>query len=217
MMRCQREIDQIPLQRRELEGEAGQLQEAAQNAKNDSKTHQSEVKKVELEIDSFRQKIAKLREQQYQIKSNEEFKVLNNEISVFNSEIKKMEDKEMAFMELVEEAQQMENKAQKDLAAVQTTIQGRLITLDERKANLEAEVLKIQADRDNIAKDISKDMLAIYNRIIENKRDQALVAAEKGTCAGCHMHLPAHVICEIKKRMGLVTCSFCGRILYLVH
>jgi len=217
IMRCQREIDQIPLQRKEIEGKAGQLQELAQNAKNDSKTHQSEVKKIELEIDSLRQKIAKLREQQFQIKSNEEFKVLNNEISLFNGEIKKMEDKEIAFMEQVEEAQQREIKAQKDMAAMQTTIQGRLLALEERKTNLEAEVLKIKSDRDNIAKDIGKDMLAIYNRIIENKGDQALVAAENSTCAGCHMHLPAHIICEIKKRSGLVTCSFCGRILYLVH
>ena len=120
-------------------------------------------------------------------------------------------------MELVEEAQQMENKAQKDLAAMQTTIQSRLLALNERKTNLEAEVLKVKSDRDNIAKDIGKDMLAAYNRIFENKGDQALVAAENSTCAGCHMHLPAHVICEIKKRQGLVTCSFCGRILYLVH
>jgi hypothetical protein len=217
IMRYQREIDQIPLQSKKIEGEIAQVQALVQNAKNNSKTQQSEVKKIELEIDSFRQKIAKLREQQYQIKSNEEFKVLNNEISLFNGEIKKMEDKEMAFMELVEKAQQMENKAQKDLAAMQATIQSRLLALSERKNNLDAEVLKVKSDRDNIAKDVGKDMLAVYNRIFENKCDQALVAAENSTCAGCHMHLPPHVICEIKKRKGLVTCSFCGRILYLVH
>ena len=217
IMRCQREIDQIPLQRQEIEGHADQLQSLVQNAKDDTKAHQSEVKKVDLEIDALRQKIAKLREQQFQIKSNEEFKVLNKEIALFNDEIKKMEDKEIAFMEQVEKAQQGEIKAQKDLAAMQATIQGRLLTLDERKKNLEAEVQKIQSDRDNIAKDIGKDILAAYTRIIVNKGDAALVAAENSTCAGCHMLLPAHIINEIKKRTGLVTCSFCGRILYLVH
>ena len=217
MMRCQREIDRIPLQRKEIEGEAGQLKGSVQDAKNDSKTHQSEVKTVELEIDSLRQKIVKLREQQFQIKSNKEFKVLNNEISIFNGEIKKTEDKEIVFMEQVEEAQEREIKTQNDMAAMQTTIQSRLHALDERKAALEAEVLKIKSDRDNIAKDIDKDMLAIYNRIIENKGDQALVAVENGICAGCHIRLPVHVINEIKKRTGLVTCSFCSRIIYLVR
>ncbi len=217
IMRCQREIGQIPLQSKKIEGEASQLQEAAQNAKNDTKARQSEVKKVELEIDSLRQKIAKFREQQFQIKSNEEFKVLNREISLLNDEIKKLEDTEMGFMEQVEEAQRREVAAQKDLAAMQGTIQGRLTVLNERKTTLEAEVLKVKTDRDDIAKDIGRDMLAVYNRILENKGDQAVVAVENSACSGCHMHLPAHIICEIKKKTGLVTCSFCGRIIYLVR
>ena len=120
-------------------------------------------------------------------------------------------------MELVEEALQREANAQKELAAIQAVIQSRLVALDERKKSLEAEIGGIVADRDNIAKDIGKDLLASYNKILENKGDHALVAVENSTCAGCHMHLPAHVINEIKKRTALVTCSFCGRIIYLVH
>lgn len=217
IMRCQREIDQIPQKSKEIEDEANQIRESARKAKEESKVHQSEVKKIELEIDSCRQKIAKLREQQFQIKSNEEFKVLNNEISHLNDEIKKMEDQAITFMELVENAQQRELKAQEGLRATENTIKARLLALNERKTNLEAEVKQLKADRDNIAKDIANEFLAIYNRIIENKKDQALVAVENGACAGCHMHLPAQVICDLKKKSGLLACSFCGRILYLVH
>lgn len=217
IMRCQREIDQIPQKSKEIEDDANQMRESAQKAKDESKVHQSEVKKIELEIESLRQKVAKLREQQFQIKSNEEFKALNNEISHLNDEIKKMEDREITFMELVEGAQQGELKAQKDLRATENTIKDRLLALNERKINLEAEVKQLQSDRDNIAKDVANEFLAIYNRIIENKKDQALVAVENGACAGCHMHLPAHVVCDLKKKSGLVACSFCGRILYLVH
>jgi hypothetical protein len=217
LMRFRREIAQIPLQRKVFESEAAQAQEAVQKAKNDIKVNQSEVKKVELEIESLRQKIAKLREQQFQIKSNDEFKVLNREIALINDEIKKTEDKEISFMELVDEAQQREARAQKDLAAMQAVIQTRLSSLDERKVNLEVEIVRLAGDRENITKDIAKDIMAGYNKIIENKGDQALVAVENSTCAGCHMHLPAHVINEMKKKTALVTCSFCGRLIYLVH
>lgn len=217
IMRCQREIDQIPQKSKEIEDEANKIRESAQKAKDESKVHQSEVKKIELEIESLRQKVAKLREQQFQIKSNEEFKALNNEISHLNDEIKKTEDQEITFMELVEDAQQKELKAQEDLRAMENTIKDHLLVLNERKTNLEVEVKQLKSDRDNIAKDVANEFMAIYNRIIENKKDQALVAVENGACAGCHMHLPAHVICDLKKRSGLIACSFCGRILYLVH
>lgn len=216
IMRYQREIDQIPQKHKEIENEADQARDLAQKAKNESKVHQSEVKKIELEIDSLRQRIAKLREQQFQIKSNDEFKALNNEISHLNDEIKQLEDREITFMEQVETAQQKELKAQKDLMAIENTIKDRLLALNERKTNLEAEVKQLKSDRDNNTKDIAGDFLAVYNRIIENKRDHALVAVENGACAGCHMHLPAQVVCDLKKKSGLIACSFCGRILYLV-
>lgn len=217
IMRCQREIDQIPQKSKEIEDETSLLRGSVQKAKDVSMAHQSEVKKVELEIESLRQKIAKLREQQFQIKSNEEFKALNNEISHLNGEIKQTEDREIKSMELVEDAQQKVLRAQEDLKAMENTIKDRLFALNERKNRLEAEVNQLKSDRDNIAKDIASECMAIYNRIIENKKDQALVAVENSTCAGCHMHLPAQVICDLKKLSGLLTCSFCGRILYLVH
>lgn len=217
IMRSRREIDQIPQKRREIEDEAGQIREKAQNAKNETRGHQSEVKKIELEIESVRQKVARLREQQFQVKSNEEFKALNSEISHLSDEIKKLEDQELVFMELVEDAQQRDSQAQKDLMAVENTFKDRLKALTERKAHLEAEVKQLESDRDNIAKDIAAEFLTVYNRIIENKKDQALVAVENSACAGCHMQLPAHVACDVKKKAGLVACPFCGRILYLVQ
>lgn len=217
MMRCQREINQIPQKRKEMEDETNQIRELLQKARQEAKVHQVEVKKIDLEIETIRQQIAKLREQQFQIKSNEEFKALNNEILHLNDEIKKTEDQEITFMEQVEEARQREMKAQQDLAAMENTIKDRLLALDERKNNLEAEVQQLKTDRDGITKNVANDFLDVYNRIIENKKDQALVAAENSTCAGCHMHLPAQIICDIKKGAALVTCSFCGRILYLVH
>ena len=217
IMRCQREINEIPRKGKEIENEASQAQKAVQQAKDESKARQSGVKKAELEIEAVRQKIAKLREQQFQIKSNEEFKTLNKEIAHLNDEIKKMEEGEIACMEQVETSLADELKAQKDLAQIEGTIKDRLKELEERKANLEKEVQQLQSERDAISKDVANDVLAVYNRIIENKKDMALVAAEKSTCSGCHMHLQAQVICDLKKGAGLITCSFCGRILYLVH
>jgi uncharacterized protein len=217
IMRCQREINAIPRRAKEIEDEADHAREALQKAKNESKARQSEVKKAELEIETVRQKIAKLREQQFQIKSNEEFKTLNKEIALLNEDIKKMEEREIACMEQVENAQRDEVKAQKDLALMELTIKDRLQELQDRKASLEKEVQQFLSERDTVAKDVDKDIMPVYNRIMENKKDAALVPAENSTCAGCHMHLQAQVICDLKRAAGLITCSFCGRILYLVH
>jgi len=216
MMRCQREIDQIPARGKEIEGEANHLREAALAIKEEHKKLLTEIRKVELEVETIRQNIAKLREQQFQLKSNEEFKALNSEISHMTGEIKKFEDQAIILMEQGEEIQKKEIKARSELTAFEMTIKERLSALDSRKSNLEAEVRQLTSERANITKDIANEHMRVYNRIIENKKDQALVLVENSTCAGCHMHLPAQVICDIKKWSSLVTCSFCGRILYLI-
>lgn len=217
IMRCQREINEIPRKGKEIENEADRVRELVQKAKNDSNVHKSAVKKAELEIEAVRQKIAKLREQQFQIKSNDEFKMLNSEIAHLANDIKKTEETELACMEQVENSQRDEKTASQELARIEGTIKERLQELGERKASLEQEVSRLKAERELVSKDVAGDKLAAYNRIMENKKDLALVAAENSTCSGCHMHLQAQVICDLKKGAGLNTCSFCGRILYLVH
>lgn len=217
MIQCQREIAQIPRQKKEIECEANKIRDETRNAKNEYKSQQAEIKKIELEIEALRQKIVKLREQQLQIKSNEEFRALNSEITGLNEDIKKMEDQEIGVMEKAENVRQKEAKALHDSAEMDKTIKERLTAVEQRKSNLETEVKQLKADRDLIAKDVAGEFLSVYNRIIENKKDKALVMVENSACAGCHMHLPPHVVCDLKKRTKLVACSFCGRILYLVH
>lgn len=216
ILRCQREINQLPRQRQEIENEMKQNRELAQLAKNELKTRQAEIKNIELEIETLRQKIGKLREQQLQLKSNEEFRALNKEISFLNDEIKTLEDREIMAMEQAEEAVGKEADDHKKLEETEKTINGRLRVLDEKKASIEGEIKQLQSDRDLIAKDVAIEYLAVYNRIFENKKDMALVAVENGTCAGCHMQLATHVVYDLKKNDGLVSCSFCGRLLYLV-
>lgn len=216
MMRYQREIDQIPARRKEIESEANHLREAALAIKEEHKKILADIRKAELEVETVRQNIAKLREQQFQLKSNDEFKALNSEIAHMTADIKKFEEQAIALMEQDEAIQQKELCARNDLASFEVTIKERISALDIRKSNLEAEVRQLTSERANITKDIAGDHMRVYNRIIENKKDQALVLVENSTCGGCHMHLPAQVICDIKKWSALITCSFCGRILYLI-
>jgi len=213
VLRCQREIAQIPREKEAIENEINKIREQTQSAKNDVKTRHAEIKKIELEIDALRQKISKLREQQLQIKSNEEFRALNREVAALMDEIRKMEDREIAAMEQVEEARQKELSDQANMLEVEKTIKDRLRVFDDKKSALDAEIKQLQTDRDAIAKDIAHDCLKVYNRIFENKKDRALVAVENSTCTGCHMQLATHVVYDLKKNEGLVSCSFCGRLL----
>ena len=212
--RCQRELNDIPNLKQNIETKLDQHKTALAKAKVTIKTRLVAVKQSEVEIETIRQQMAKLREQQFQIKSNEEFKVLNREIAVLQEKIRGLEDHAIELMETVERAQQEENGLKVESARTEGAVHGEFQQLDERRKNLEAEVQQLQLDRQGLVAGISEDWLTRYNRIMENRKDVALVSVDRNACGGCHMKLPLHVLQDIKRADAIITCSFCGRLLY---
>jgi len=212
--RCQQELKDIPNLKQNIESKLNQHKMALKKAKATINTHLVAVKQMEIEIETIRQQIAKLREQQFKIKSNNEFKILNKEIVVLQEKIRDLEDREIELMEMAEQAQQEENGLKLELARAEGTVHDEFKQLDERGKTLETEVRQLHMDRQGLVVGISEDWLNRYNLVMENRKDVALVGVEDNTCGGCHMKLPPHVIQDIKRANAIITCSFCGRLLY---
>ena len=212
--RCRRELNDIPNLKQNITVKLDQHKMALKNAKTTIKTQLVAVKQREVEIEALRQQIAKLREQQFKIKSNEEFKILNREIAVLQEKIRGLEDREIELMETVEQARLEDDGLKTELAKAEGAVNGEFQRFDERLKNLEAEVQQLLLDRQDLVVGIPEDWLSRYNRIMENRKDVALVSVEKNTCGGCHMKLPPHVLQDIKRADAIITCSFCGRLLY---
>jgi predicted nucleic acid-binding Zn-ribbon protein len=214
VVQCQRELDSIPARKKETETWIAAARQALDGAKETLQTRMAANKKLELEIEGCRQQIVKLREQQYQIKSNEEYRALNNEIAHIQKKARELEDQEIEGMEQAELAQAEIAHKNTDMEKDATRIREELQTLETRRSNLEQEVQKIQAERESLAAGIDHVWLARYNYIMDHKKDSALIAIERNACGACHMTLPPQVIHDTRKAEAIVTCSFCGRILY---
>jgi len=211
---CRRELDSIPAHKKETETWIIQAHHALEAAQEALKAKQVSIKELELDIEACRQQIVKLREQQFQIKSNEEFRALNKEVAHLQGKTSGLEDREIELMEQAEQAQTEVTQKQADMGKDNQRIQDQLQNLEKRGESLEQDILQIQKNRDALAMDIAPDWLARYNHIMDHKKDIALVSIENNTCGQCHMALPPQVIHDTRKSDRIVTCSFCGRILY---
>lgn len=212
--RCQSEFDDIPVKKETIIKNIDRYHNVLNTEKDISKTKQVEINKLDVEIETNRQQITKLREQQFQIKSNNEYKALDNEIAHIEKAIKTLEDREIEIMEEVEQMKTNTARLQSELEHEESNINQELQQLDQRRENLKSEINQIKADREKLADEIDQTFLTHYNRVMTNKKDAALVRLENGSCGGCHMKMPAHVAHDIRKAESIVTCSFCGRILY---
>jgi hypothetical protein len=212
--RCRLELNDLPKLRHNSVAKLDLHKSALEKAGNTIKTRLVAVNRMEVEIESMRQQIVKLREQQFQIKSNDEFKVLNREIAAVQEKIRGLEDSAIELMESAEQARQEESQLKSELAGAEAHVRDELAQYEERAKKLNAEVAQIQQDREKHATDIPADWLNHYNRVMENRKDAALVGIENKSCGGCHIKLPPHVLQDVKRADAIVTCSFCGRLLY---
>lgn len=171
-------------------------------------------KKLELDAESKRAQVAKYRSQSAAIKSNVEYQALLREIANAEDEIRRIEDEELALMEQAEELQPQIRAAQQSLTEANTKATADRELVQRRKDALEAELVKLQTERAELARQIDPDLLSRYERLLKSKRDAVVVPIRNGNCGGCHLHVPPQVCLTARSGTELVSCDYCGRILY---
>ena len=172
-------------------------------------------KKLELDVGTRTETIARLKTQQYQTRKNDEFQAMGHEIERYENEIRKLEDQEL---ELMIEADKMKGEldaVEKAARAGKDSISRQLADLESKSKALETQQRELENEREAIASKIDPDLLDQFERLFNSKGDAAIVAVEHGVCTGCHMKVTTATAAEVKASKEIVSCENCGRILYL--
>jgi predicted nucleic acid-binding Zn-ribbon protein len=210
----ERELRDIPARKQQEQERLAARRQALAEIQEQLKLKQAEVKKFDVEGGSLRDKIDKLRQQQLQLKTNKEFQAMEAEIKTLQDQISELEDRELLVMEEVDALQGQRRQREQELREEEQTVQADIRVLDERMSGLRTELEQVRADREKAAADVAAEWLSVYERLAVRK-EQALVHLEEGgICGGCHMKLPPSAVHDTRKRTAIVTCAYCGRLLY---
>jgi len=148
------------------------------------------------------------------LKTNKEYQAMSIQIRAVEQEISKVEDQILGVWGLVEAGAAEVKARETDLKNEDSIVQQDVKRLDERMQELARELEALKTERDGLARGVDPHWRSVYERIMAKKRDRALVEVTDGVCGGCHMSLPPYLKHEARKRAGIVTCTFCGRMLY---
>jgi predicted nucleic acid-binding Zn-ribbon protein len=168
----------------------------------------------EAKIIDIKDKLKKLESKQSSIKKVDDFNALNQELSSSERErvateqiTSDMIDKrnlEEEILEKIKESLRLSEESSRNLEGeIQTNI---------RMINQEGSELKIS--RDALAKTADAEVLRIYERLLNNKKDRVVVPIENRNCSGCHIALTAQHENIVRKVERLVFCEHCSRIHY---
>ena len=118
-------------------------------------------------------------------------------------------------MERLEEAQQALDSLLEQLRAADE----RLVSLGEARdrqvLEIEEELAKVKSERDPAAADIPAELLALYDRLRENKGGVGAAALRARQCGGCRLSLDNAELAVIRKAPSdeVIRCEECQRIL----
>jgi uncharacterized protein len=210
----QSEIRTLPLQRKSLEAQLAASIAAVEALKHKGRQVEIDRKRLELDVGTRTQTIARLRTQQYETRKNDEFQAMGHEIERYENEIRKIEDEELELMVQADKIKIELDAEEKKAATTKESISRQIKDLEEKSNTLESRLQGVTKERAELATKIDEELLERFDRLFASKGDAAVVALEHDVCTGCHMKVTTATAVHARAGKEIVSCEQCGRILY---
>ncbi len=210
----QTEIETVPLQRKSLEAQLAASVAGVEVLKQKNRHVEMDRKKLELDVGTRAETIARLKTQQYQTRKNDEFQAIGHEIERYENEIRKIEDEELELMVQADTIKVDLAEEEKKAGAVRESIARQTKDLEAKSTTLQSQLEELSKERAEIAGKIDEDLLSRFERLFQSKGDAVVVALEHEVCTGCHMKVTTQTAHRVKAGKEIVSCENCGRILY---
>ncbi len=205
----------MPPERKSLDAQIAAASAALEATKDRAKHIEVEKKRLELDVGTRSESIARLKTQQYETRKNDEFSAMGREIERYQKEISDLEDKELELMEQADTLKAQIAVEEKQAATAKESIAKQVVNLDSKQTALATRLEDLKKEREELAAKVDEDLLDRFNRLFASKGDAAVVALEHEFCTGCHMKVTTATSVRVKGGLEIVSCEQCGRILYL--
>lgn len=170
--------------------------------------------KIELDINSINEEIARYEDQKMQAKTNVAYQALENEIKNAKGRIDELMEKGIPLIEDIESTEERLEEMKVEYEKAENEFKVDETELLGKKAEAEERLQALGERREGIITGIPEDLKKRYQRIWNNKEGLAVVPIEGNVCSGCYGQITIQMLNEIKHESELRSCEHCGRIIY---
>jgi len=204
------------------ENQVRRLQNALEAKKEEIQLTKVQSDRLELELKSRDEEIAKLRAHLNVAKTNKQYAAVLTQLNTTKADNSKIETQILELLKDIEadetECENIQNQIdQQKQALEQTRKEAELMA-----AKYEAEIEEIQAEWDKRAQAVPAEPLQIFKRVAETYDGEALAVVEKQegktavySCGGCFMGIIAESVNLLLSKDDIIRCPICTRILVL--
>ena len=211
----ERKLEAIPIR---IQGIRDGLQQAkagvdAIRTKLDGARKDIRTKEKELEYQAAQRK--KLEAKLYEVKTNKEYSAALAEIESAKVEKDRIEEEILALMELQERLGREAVEADARLRPQEAEAKVQEAAAAEELRALEVDVEAARSERETVVRDVPRDLLAQYGRLLKGRGGLAVaLVGSNGICSGCRVTLTPQRFNEVRQSSLILVCENCGRFLY---
>lgn len=213
-LELERQMQAVPRDIAAVEARIAAEKQAIDVAKTEWRELEAKKKTLETEIKSAEERAARYRTQQLEVRKNDEYRALTHEIETTETAIASFEEEELKIMYAIDGAKERFQAAESALKANISGHEGRIRTLREREAQLQAEHGRVAAEVAAARARVPEIQIRLYDRLATKPGHPVCVPVQAGRCGGCHMKVSANVEFEARRGENLTTCDQCGRMVY---
>lgn len=209
------EAARLPKQIEAIQTSLAEARKSVETVKARVESTRKELRSKETDLDDIGAKRQKSEARLWEVKNNTEYSAVLVEIENIKSQKARIEEEILGFMEMqerlaieVREAEvrhkTREEQARQDEGVVR-----------KKLAAVEAELTGIRGERATLARELPRNSLADYEKILKAKGGLAIApVSTTAICGGCRVTMRPQVLQELKAATELVRCESCGRFIY---
>jgi hypothetical protein len=209
----ERSKDYLPDMINNLERE---LEETSSALKNFEKELTEQIllnKRLDIELATLNQELAKFQKQMRDIKTNKEYDALTNEIVNRKLKISSNEEETLKVLTNIDDLKEKIKQNKQKLEEIEKYNTTQLAYLKKELSSIEDKIKIKKGERKNVTVRIDKKLLSTYEMVKKGRGNHVVVTIKKRACGGCFKAIPPQKIQEIRKGDRIFTCENCGRIL----
>jgi predicted nucleic acid-binding Zn-ribbon protein len=147
------------------------------------------------------------------IRNPKELTDLQKELDLLKRRRGDLDDEGLALIDALEAATSALERARAGMRAVQAAWQADQEELADGKARAQREAAQLNSERELRTKGMDAAALGLYEKLRGARQGRGVARVERGSCQGCRLGLPTHLVQRLRAGGQLVQCPSCERIL----
>jgi predicted nucleic acid-binding Zn-ribbon protein len=178
-----------------------------------------ERKKLEFDVQQWKDRARKYRDQSGAVKTNESFKALQHEIANAEAEVAKAEDRQLEVMMAGEELERRVKLAESRWKEAEQAVAAERKEIQAQGAGKKEHLDAALAERERVIAPVPDDLRELYARIAKRHNGTAMALVRDDQCRGCGMRVLPHIIQELRTETNeeVFRCESCGLMLYTLE